>query len=125
MAAGLEHRQHAVVADHGRDRVDATRQRFAEDDEIGAHLLVLRAQQLAGAAEPRLDLVADQETVVLVTQIAQLLQVAARRHDDTGLALDRLDQQRHDVLAHRLLDGLEIAVGHAAKAGVNGPKSCL
>ena len=44
--------------------------RLAEDQPVGPHVLVLEGEPRAGAAEPRLDLVEDQQHVVLVAQPA-------------------------------------------------------
>ena len=51
------------VREHGRHRIEAARQRLADQRHVGLDALVLLGQQLAGAAEPRLDLVQDQRHV--------------------------------------------------------------
>jgi hypothetical protein len=52
-----------------------------------------------GAAEPRLDLIEDQQHAALIAEPAYRSQEADRRHDDAGLTLDRLDQHRAGVFA--------------------------
>ena len=58
----------------------------------GRMLVVFEGEEAAGAAEAGLDLVADEENVTLVTQGAEFCEIAWRRNDDAGLALDGFDQ---------------------------------
>ena len=63
--AGLQHAQHLGVREHGRHRIEAARQRLADQRHVGLDPLVLLGQQLARAAEPGLDLVEDQRDALL------------------------------------------------------------
>ena len=85
--------------DEGRDRQHAAAERLAEDEPVGPDVLVLEGEPRAGAAESRLHLVEDQQHVVRVAQAAQAREKAGGRHDDAGLALDRLDQHGDGVAA--------------------------
>ena len=58
----------------------------------GNDAFVLEGEPGAGAAEPRLHLVEDQEHAVGIAQRPDAREIALRRNDDAGLALDRLDQ---------------------------------
>ena len=51
----------------------------------------------ADAAEARLDLVGDEQHVPVAGELAQRRQEVGGRHDDAGLALDRLDEHRDGV----------------------------
>ncbi len=59
----------------------------------GRMSFVLEGEEGAGAAEAGLDLVADEEDVVLVADVSQVREIAARRHDDAGFALDGFDEE--------------------------------
>src|SRR6185369_5225558 len=72
----------------------------------GPDAFVLEGEPAAGAAQPRLHLVDDQQHVVAVAPFAQLREEALRRYDHAGLALDRLDQH-----------GAGIGIGSRAHAG--------
>ena len=80
-----------------RGRV-AVAHRLGERAEIGRD-----AEELGGAAagepEPGLDLVEDQQDPELLGQGAHLLVEALLRHDPLGVAEDRLDDDRGDLLA--------------------------
>src|SRR5690606_40996861 len=67
----------------------------SDDEQIRLRVrLVLIVEQLAGAAEAGLDLVEDQEHVVPSAELADLRQIARRRHDNARLRLDRLEHER-------------------------------
>ena len=68
--AGLEHAEHVAVRHHGRQRHDAAAERLAEDVHVGHDVLVLDGERRAGAAEPRLDLVGDQQHAALGAELA-------------------------------------------------------
>ena len=55
-------------------------------------------------------------TLVRVAERAQAGEIALGRHDDAGLALDRLDQDRGGVRRDRALHRGEIAERHRAEA---------
>ena len=67
---GFKHAEHLFVRKHGRDRIEAAGKRLAEQRDVGLDALVLLGQQLAGAAEPGLDLVEDQHHVVRGAELA-------------------------------------------------------
>ena len=117
MGAGREHVHDLARGDKGRHRQHAAAERLAQDDAVGADALVLEREPGAGAAEARLHLVEDQQHAVRVADAAQPGEEARGRHDDAGLALDRLDQHRRRVRRDRALDGGEIAERHRAEAG--------
>ena len=57
------------------------------------------AEHLTRPCNTGLNLVADEKNVVLVAKSANLPQVAVVRHDDTSLALNRLNKERSSVLS--------------------------
>ena len=103
--------------DERRDRHHAAAQRLAEDKAVRNDALVLEGEHLARAPEPGLDLIEDEQDVVLVAEASEASQKAGRRHDDAGLALDRLDQNGDGVLGDGALESGEIAERHGAEAG--------
>jgi hypothetical protein len=62
--ARREHLHQVVGADERRHGKKPAAERLAEDDAVGAHILVLAREELPGAAHSGLDLVADEEHVV-------------------------------------------------------------
>lgn len=81
-------------AGHG---VHAAGDGLAQQHQVGLDAAPLVAQELAGAGDAGLDLVADQQGVVLVAQRAGFAQVVVVRDDDAGLALDGLDEEGGDI----------------------------
>ena len=50
------------------------------------------------AAEPGLNLVSDEHDAMIFCELLDRLQVAGRRHDEAALALDRLGDDRCDIV---------------------------
>ena len=100
--AGLERAEHRRVGKHGRDRIEAAGQCLAEQRHVGLDAVVLLRQQLAGAAEPGLDLVEDQHHVMRGADFAHPCEIPRWRDDDAGFSLDRLDQEGDGVRRDRL-----------------------
>lgn len=93
MGARLNSEHDILAAEHTRNRVHTTRNSLAQQDEVGLDSTPLVAEQLAGTGDTSLDLIADQQDIVLVAEGAGFLEVAWIGDDNTGLALDRLDQE--------------------------------
>src|SRR6185312_1649587 len=123
MRAGGEHAHQRARADKSRDRQHAAAQRLAEDQPVRADLLVLEDEPGAGAANPGLDLVDDEENVVLVAQRAYAGEPAFRRDDDPAFALDRLDQHGGGLRRDRGFDRGKVAEGHGTEARREGPEA--
>lgn len=132
VGAGLDREHDVLTAQHARDGVHTTGNGLAEEDKIGLDSAPLVAQQLASAGDTGLDLVADQEHVVLVTQGTGFLQVILVGDDNTGLTLDGLDQEGGQIRAGGLKgltkgglvivgDGLLGAGDGASDTGEVGP----
>ncbi len=66
---------------------------------------------------PGLHLVEDQQHVCASQSWRKPGEIAGGRHDDAGLALDRLDQHGRGLGRDRALDGGEIAERHRPEAG--------
>lgn len=97
--------EHDVLAtQHAGHGVHATGDGLAQEDHVRLDATPFIAEELARAGNPRLDLIADQQRIVLVTQGPSLLEVILVRHNDARLSLDGLDQESRDVGA-RLLEG--------------------
>ena len=79
---------------------------------------MLEGEPFAGAAHAALHLVQHQQPVMLVADLAQLLQVMDVQRADAAFALDRLDQHRNHVavVLGNLADRFQIVVGHAHEA---------
>ena len=96
--AGFDAEHDLLGAQHGGDRVHASRDGFSQQDEVGFDARPVVAEEFAGAGDARLDLVADQEHVVFVAEGAHLAEVVVGGDDDAGFALDGLDEESGDVL---------------------------
>ena len=70
-------------------------------DQVRDDTLGLAGEPVAGAAEPGLDLVGDEDDAVLAAPVGHPGQEARRRHDEAALALDRLDDHRGAVRPRR------------------------
>jgi hypothetical protein len=66
---------------------------------------VLAGEGPPGPAQPRLDLVNDQQDAGLGADVADLAQISRRRDDHPGLALDGLDREGDGVLVDRFPQG--------------------
>ena len=109
----------------GGDRHDAAAEGLAEQVHVGDHVLVLAGERVAGAAQAGLDLVGDHQDAVRGAELPEPGQVARRRHDHPGLALDRLEQHRDPVRARRPRRPARPGRRRAPtrNPGVYGPKS--
>ena len=116
MVAGPER-----LGDVGAGPARADRQTVAERlrhrDDVGADVAaVLEPEPAAGAPEPGLHLVDDEQRLALVAEPADRLEVAGRRGLHAAFALDRLEQDRADPLVHRRGQRVEIGELDLAEA---------
>ena len=108
--------------DAGADRHHASPEAFAERHQVGSHAVVLAAEHLAAAPHPALDLVEDEESAVLVADLARRREVARRRDVDAALALDRLDDDRGHAISREIARGhdhaqrVDVSEGHVRPA---------
>jgi hypothetical protein len=87
-------REHDVLASqHTGDRVHTAGNGLSEQDQVGLDSAPLVAEQLAGACNAGLDLVADQQHIILVAECPGFLQVFRIWDDDAGLSLDGFDEE--------------------------------
>ena len=87
--------------DHRGDRHVAAAERLADEHEVRLEPPVLEREPLAGASEPGLDLVDDEQRAVAPAQRLRALQIARRRKRHHP-ALNRLDDERGDVSVAQL-----------------------
>ena len=106
-----------MIGNDGGDRHDAAAQRLAQQVDVSRHVLVLAGERAAGASEPGLDLVGDEQHPMLAGQLAYPGQVARRRDPYAGLALDRLQQHGDDVVGDRVAERCQIPVRDGDEAG--------
>ena len=78
---------HLIVCKDRRDGVHAAREGFAKHKDVGVHGIVVAGQGLASPAQPRLDLVCNQERVVLLQQRVRPRQVPVIGYDDSRFTL--------------------------------------
>src|ERR1700722_18458204 len=83
---------------------------------------MLLREKLAGATEPRLDLVEDQHHIVRAAELAYLREIVGRGNDDTGFPLDRFDEEGDGVRRDRLLQRFCVAEGDDPEARRERPK---
>ncbi len=126
MVAGRNTPAISRFAQHRPDR-EAVAHRLGHRDHVGHDAGVLEAEPLAGAAEPGLHLVHDQQQAALVAQRAHALEKRVVRRHHAALALHGLEQhcrhggvdgrlQRGDVVERRVTE----AVGHRVERFVLG-----
>ena len=73
------------------------------EQDVGLDAPVLDRPHLAGPPGARLDLVGDEQDPVLVADRAEALEEAVLGDDVAALALDRLDDDRRDLVGRRQL----------------------
>lgn len=105
--AGAIHDLRDLVADADAAEGEvARRDRLGELQEIRLNAPVLKSEHLAGAAEPRDDLIGHQQHVVLVADLANARKVVVLRHDGAAGALNRLRDEHGHRIGAFLEDGL-------------------
>ena len=117
VVAGGELGHHVGTRQECAHRQQPAAERFAQHQTVGFDAFVVAGQQRAGAAQAGLHFVADHQDVVARADLAHRLEVARRRHDDAGLTLDGLDEERGGVRRDRGVERSRVAKGHAAEAG--------
>ncbi len=124
VVARLEDAHHRLVGEDAGDRVEAARERLADDHDVGPDALVLEGEELAGAAETGLDLVDDEQCVVLLGDLAQPL-AGSPRAATTMPASPWMGSTRTAATfgVHGRLDGAGVAVGEDPEAGGEGPEA--
>ena len=90
------------AGDHGAER-HARRDALGSQEDVRLHAPVFDGPHLAGPARARLDLVGDEQDAVLVADVAQALEEAVLGDEVAALALDRLDDDRGDLVGGREL----------------------
>ena len=96
-APGPQRLEQLGAGDHGAEghaRGDA----LGRQQDVGLDAPVLDRPHLAGPPGARLDLVGDEQDAVLVADRAQALEEAVLGDDVAALALDRLDDDRRDLV---------------------------
>ena len=78
---------------------------------LGHNALLFVREERAGATHAHLDLVEDQQTAVLVRQVAQALEKSGRRQTDASLALDRFDQDGRGFIGEQFAHSVEVVPG--------------
>ena len=125
MVAGL-HQRRGLFRSQGRADRQAAAQRLGDGDQVGLDPAGLIGPQRACPSHTTLDLVADQQRVVLVTDRAQSLQKDVRRRMDAPLALYSLDEHTAGLdLGDQIARGLQVVKGRKVHAGHQGPKGLL
>lgn len=123
MSARLDSKHHIFAAQHAGHGVHATGDGLAQQHHVRLDAAPLVAEQLAGAGNTGLNLIADQQDVVLVAQGSGLLQVILVGDNNACLALNGLHQEGGEV-GTRLLEGLPqgglIVVGDRLVRSGNG-----
>src|SRR5262245_22280127 len=84
---------------------------------------MLKREPGAGAAEPGLDLVEDQQNAVRVAQPTDAREPARRWHDDARLTLNGLDEDCNRPRRDGPLQSPKITEGNGAEARRERPKS--
>ena len=114
----VEERLGEAVADHhAAQRRVAGGDALGERDHVGLVAVALAAEHVAEAAERGDDLVADEQDVVLVADLAHALPVAVGWGERAAGVLHRLHEHRGDAVGALHLDAQREVVGAAQRAG--------
>ena len=106
--AGTQRIHYPRLGHNGRER-NGTGNAFAQAEDVGHNVIVLVAEELAGAAEGRLYLVNDEQDVAVAAPLRQLREPAGRCHHRAGGALVGLgNDRRNPALGLRLDEPIEI-----------------
>ena len=122
LAATEQRRGPLAVGDEradGEPAAEPLRHGHRVGHDAAADVRELVGEPGAGPAHAGLHLVEDQQRAVLGRELAGERQVAGRERPDAGLALDRLDEQRGDLVAvdrERGLERLGVAERHELDA---------
>src|ERR1035441_10594805 len=81
MVSRLENAHDFPRREDGGNRVEAARERIADNHHIRLDSVVHVSEKFAGAAEARLNFIGDQKHAILVADIGGLLQESRRRND--------------------------------------------
>ena len=81
-------------------RVICTCERLGQGHHVGLHAKVFVRPELAGTAKTALDLIKDEQSASLVTQLPQALQECLGGHVDATLSLDRLHNDCSSLALH-------------------------
>ena len=100
----------AVADDRRADRGVAARHPLGAGDHVGHVAVLVAGEHVADAAEGADDLVADEQHVVLVADLAHPLEVAGRGREASAGVLHRLEEDRGDRLGALEQDHLLDAV---------------
>src|SRR6516164_8640742 len=84
---------------------------------------MLFGEQPAGATEPGLNLVENQDDVVARTNLADRSEIAGRRNDHARLALNWFDQEGDRVGRDRRFERCGVAKGHNVETGREGAET--
>ena len=110
------------AADHTRER-QPSGDRLGNGHQVGLYAEMLHREQLSRPAETRLNFVGDHRDPVLVTDPSNSLHELDRRDDEATLTLNRLEDDRCDLLGgdlsrKRPLEVEEGALGVRAPIGI-------
>ena len=89
---------------------EATTESLGHGDHVGANIVVLESEELTGATNPGLYLVADHEDAMLVAQLAYLGEEPIGCGHHAGFTLDGLQEDGGHVVVKRW-EALNVAVG--------------
>ena len=124
VVAGLHSVRDRIRRDKRADR-HAAREAFRERHDIGLYTVFFIGEELARAADARLDLVEDEQRVIFVAELAHALEVAGRWRVDAALALDRLEQHGARLVAHHGRELREVVVMDVVEAVRQRPEALV
>ncbi len=114
MLAGFNGHHDLVVGKHGRNRHNATRDGFTQNNDVGTNSLVVTTQKLACAGDSGLHFISDEQYVVLFTEVFTSFQVSVIGNENTGFTLNGFNEESGYLISfhfENLLESIHIVVG--------------
>ena len=123
VVAGLEDAENFARGENGGDRIEASGEGFADDENVGLDAFVHVGEELAGAAEAGLNFVSHEQDAILAAEFGGLAEESVGRNLDAGLALDGLNEEGAGVGRDGVAQGVDVAIGNDLEAGGEGAEA--
>ena len=97
---------------------------FAHGQNVRLHTCSVHGKEAAGAAEPGLHFIRNEQGTVFLAQLRHRLQIARGSHTHPALALNGFQNDGRDIVSKRLSQCCDVAKGHEMIAGHLRTEAC-